>query len=54
MNQNKYIRDLLEKVQLNDSKLAFTPMQTGQALTKQDREPMINATMYRIVIEALQ
>lgn len=36
------------------TKSVSTPMQTSQALTKIDGQPITNATLYRIISDALQ
>lgn len=44
LSQTKYIKDLLDKVQLNDSKPTPTPMIASYSLSKTDGISLANAT----------
>lgn len=51
--QSKYIKDLLDKIQLHESKQVSTPMATRKIISKCNGEELIDATQYRSVISAL-
>lgn len=44
LNQTKYIKDLLYKVQFHDSKSTSTPMITGKSLSIIDGNVLLEAT----------
>lgn len=51
--QAKYIKDLLDKVQLKDSKPNSTLMFVGTSLLKDDNAPLANATQFHTIMGAL-
>ena len=54
MTQSKYIKEILKKFGLEDSKPISTPMATGHKLSKNDESAEVNQTMYRSMIGKLQ
>ena len=54
VTQSKYIREILKKFGLEDSKPVSTLMATGHKLTKNDESAEVNQTMYRSMIGKLQ
>ena len=54
VTQSKYIKEILKKLGLEDSKPVNTPMATGHKLSKNDESAEVNQTMYRSMIEKLQ
>ena len=51
--QSKYIKDILKKFGLEDSKPVGTPMCTGLKLTKDDDSKEVDQTLYRSMIGKL-
>ncbi|KAH9686754.1 Disease resistance protein [Citrus sinensis] len=54
LSQSKYITDLLDRVQMQDSTPCSTPVVSGVSLTKGDSESFSDVTLYRSTIGALQ
>ncbi|XP_031259161.1 uncharacterized protein LOC116117268 [Pistacia vera] len=54
MSKDKYVRDLLIKTSMSDSKLCSTPMALGNKLTFEDSELLDKPSLYRSTIGALQ
>ena len=54
VTQSNYIREILKKFGLEDSKPVSTPMATRHKLTKNDESAKVNQTMYRSMIGKLQ
>ena len=54
ITQSKYIREILKKFGLEDSKPVSTPMAIGHKLTKNDESAEVNQTMYKSMIGKLQ
>jgi histone deacetylase 1/2 len=54
LSQSKYVRDLLSRVKMDDSKGISTPMVGGQQLTKEGTSAFDDPTLYRSVVGALQ
>ena len=54
ITQSKYIKEILKKIGLEDSKLVSTPMITGHKLPKNDESVEVNQTLYRSMIGKLQ
>lgn len=52
-SQCKYIQQLLDKAQLQDSKSVAAPMSTTIAFSKYDGDFLENPTLYRTLVEAL-
>ncbi|GKD07038.1 hypothetical protein Tco_1186723 [Tanacetum coccineum] len=52
-NQSKYIKDMLKKFGLEDSKPTKTPMSTEIKLTKDDEADSVDSTKYRGMIGSL-
>ncbi|GKB62637.1 hypothetical protein Tco_0918823, partial [Tanacetum coccineum] len=52
-NQSKYIKEMLKKFGLEDSKLTKTPMSTKINLTKDDEADSVDCTEYRGMIGSL-
>jgi hypothetical protein len=52
-NQSKYIKDMLKKFGLEDSKPIKTPMSTETKLTKDEESESVNSTKYRGMIGSL-
>ena len=53
VTQSKYIKQILKKFGLEDSKPINTPMVTGHKLSKNDESAEVNQTMYRSMIGKL-
>ena len=53
MTQSKYIKEILKKFILEDSKLVSTPMITRHKLSKNDESAEVNQTMHRSMIGKL-
>lgn len=53
ISQSKYVKELLKKFGLNDSKPVGTPMVTGCKMTKEDASLKANQTRYRSMIGGL-
>ncbi|GJT26213.1 hypothetical protein Tco_0906488 [Tanacetum coccineum] len=47
-NQSKYIKEMLKKFWLEDSKPTKTPMSTKTKLTKDDKADSVDSTKYRV------
>ena len=54
INQSKYIKDILKKFGMEDSKPLGTPMSTGYKLSKNDDSKEVDKTTYRSMIGKLQ
>ncbi|OMO66088.1 Reverse transcriptase, RNA-dependent DNA polymerase [Corchorus capsularis] len=54
LSQRKYIRDLLHKTNMLDSKPVSMPMPSTVSYTIDDGEPLSNATQFRNIVGALQ
>ena len=54
ITQSKYIKDILKKFGMEDSKLVGTPMFTRLKFTKDDDSKEVGQTLYRSMIEKLQ
>jgi uncharacterized membrane protein YciS (DUF1049 family) len=52
-NQSKYIKDMLKKFDLEDSKQIKTPMSTETKLTKDEESESVDSTKYRGMIGSL-
>ncbi|GJT65600.1 hypothetical protein Tco_1017080 [Tanacetum coccineum] len=52
-NQSKYIKEMLKKFGLKDSKLTKTPMSTEIKLTKDDEADSVDSSKYRGMIGSL-
>ncbi|GKB98114.1 hypothetical protein Tco_0984251 [Tanacetum coccineum] len=52
-NQSKYIKEMLKKFWLEDSKPTKTPMSTEIKLTKDDKADSVDSTKYRGIIGSL-
>jgi hypothetical protein len=54
ITQSKYIKEILEKFGMEDSRLVGTPMSIGHELSKNDDSKEVDQTTYRSMIEKLQ
>ena len=54
ITQSKYIKEILKKFGMDDSKLVGTPICTGLKLTKDDDSKEVDQTLYRSMIGKLQ
>ena len=54
VTQSKYIKEILKKIGLEDSKPISTPMEIGHKLSKNDESAKVNETMYKSMIGKLQ
>ena len=54
ITQSKYIKEILKKFGMEDSKLVGTPMCTRLKLTKDNDSKEVDQTLYRSLIEKLQ
>ena len=54
ITQSKYIKEILKKFGMEDSKPIGTPMTTGQKLSKNDDSKEVDQTTYRSMIGKLQ
>ncbi|KAL9239991.1 hypothetical protein vseg_014258 [Gypsophila vaccaria] len=54
LNQQKYIRDLLHKTNMDDAKPASTPLDPNAPLTLTSGTPLSNPTDYRTIVGSLQ
>ncbi|XP_062113115.1 uncharacterized mitochondrial protein AtMg00810-like [Humulus lupulus] len=54
LSHEKYISELLQKFDMKHLKLCPTPMTAGKPIPVNDGEPLLNPTIYRSVIGALQ
>ena len=52
-SQTKYIKEILKKFKMEESKLVTTPMVTGCKLSKNDGSLEVDHTMYRSMIGSL-
>jgi hypothetical protein len=50
ISQEKYLREMLRRFQMEDSKLVGTPMVTGCKLRKDDDSPDVDQSSYRSII----
>lgn len=50
----KYVQDLLEKVQLSEARFVPTPLSLGKTLTLQDVNMLDDPIQYRLVVHELQ
>jgi hypothetical protein len=53
ISQEKYLRDMLKRFQMEDSKPMSTPMVTGCKLRKDDNSPDVDHSSYRSMIGSL-
>lgn len=53
LNQQKYVAQLLDKVQLTEVKVASTLLALGKNMSKYDGQPLTNVDPYRSIEEAL-
>ena len=53
ISQTKYIKDMLKKFKMEDSKPIGTPMVTGCKLNKDDESLQVDHTMFRSMIGSL-
>jgi hypothetical protein len=53
ISQEKYLREMLKRLQMEDSKPVGTPMVTGCKLTKDDDSPDVDQRSYRSMIGSL-
>jgi hypothetical protein len=53
ISQEKYLREMLKRFQMEDSKLVGTPMVTGCKLSKDDDSPDVDQSSYREMIGSL-
>jgi uncharacterized membrane protein YciS (DUF1049 family) len=53
ISQEKYLREMLKKFQMEDSKPVGTPMVTGCKLSKDDDSPDVDQSSYRSMIGSL-
>ena len=53
ITKSKYIKEILKKFTLDDSKQVSTPMIIGQKLSKNHESTEVNQTMYRSMIGKL-
>jgi hypothetical protein len=53
VNQHKYINELVEMANLNQSKPANTPMEINLKLRKNDGDPIADPTLYRSLVGSL-
>ena len=51
--QEKYIKELLKKFNMFDSKPIDTPMGTNSKMIVEESDPLVNQTMYRGIIGSL-
>ena len=54
LSQEKYIQDLLKKIEMLDSKSVVTPYLPYSRLLKDDGQPYNNPSLYRSIVGALQ
>jgi hypothetical protein len=52
ISQTKYIKEMLNKFQMEDSKHVSTPMVTGCKLSLDNDSPKVNQTIYRSMIRS--
>ena len=53
ISQTKYIKEILKKFKMEESKPVTTPMVTGYKLSKNDESLEVDHTMYRSMIGSL-
>jgi uncharacterized membrane protein YciS (DUF1049 family) len=53
LSQEKYLREMLKRFQMEDSTLVTTPMVTGCKLSKDDDSPNVGQSSYRSMIGIL-
>ena len=53
MSQSKYIKDMLKKFGMSDSKVINTPMRTNDNLDSDASGNMVDQKLYRSMIESL-
>ena len=53
LSQEKYLREMLKRFQMEDSKPMSTPMVTGCKLSKDDDSPVVDQSSYRSMIGSL-
>ena len=53
ISQEKYLREMLKRFQMEDSKPVGTPMVTGCKLSKDDDSPNVDQSSYRLMIGSL-
>ena len=50
ISQSKYLKDMLHKFGMKDNSPVCTPMVTGCKLSKEDKSPSLDQTVYRSMI----
>ena len=53
ISQIKYVKEMLKKFTMEDCKPMSTPMTIGCKLSKDDKSPLVDQTMYRSMIGSL-
>lgn len=53
ISQEKYIKELLNKFNMSDTKSIDTPIRTSSKMDVDDPSPSINETMYRGIIVSI-
>uniref|UniRef100_A0A2N9FMT7 Reverse transcriptase Ty1/copia-type domain-containing protein n=1 Tax=Fagus sylvatica TaxID=28930 RepID=A0A2N9FMT7_FAGSY len=53
LTQVKYTSNLISRVGITDSKIVDTPIEYNNRLNTHDREPLLDATLYRQLVESL-
>ena len=53
ISQTKYIKEMLKKIKMEESKPVSTPMMIGCKLSKSDKSLEVDHTMYRSMISSL-
>lgn len=54
LSQYKYVRDLLDRAKMDSAKEVSSPMSTSSTLKLNDGSPLVDATLYRSTLGALQ
>ena len=54
ITQSKYIKEIVKKIELEDSKLLSTPIVIGHKLSNNDDLAKVNERLYKSMIEKLQ
>ncbi|XP_070668855.1 uncharacterized protein [Malus domestica] len=54
ISQSKYVKDLLKKTFMDSSKPCSTPCKPHTQLLKDERTPLVDPTLFRSLVEALQ
>jgi hypothetical protein len=53
ISQEKYLKEMLKKFQIEDSSTVSTPMVVGCKLSKNDISPDVDQRTYRLMIDSL-